>query len=288
MLLDAGLQAEEAATDNIAILGTKGLGETLHKGVVGRTLRHILRVAGWRYSPRQQRHATHRATHLTQTTHATAKGCGKARRMQLIETHNIVEGHDHSLCAVVAREEVASRTLHALLNIYLHSFHFISYLCPSKDIYFFAMAQHNYPTLSFPPIRLRARRTTEGRTEVFDRVRGRWLVLTPEEWVRRHVVEYLVSCCNALPQQIVEEYPVAINGMAQRADIVVLGEDARPRIVVECKEPNIELGEEVLAQVVRYNSILGAEYVVITNGLVTRAYRHEGGRYCIAEHFPRL
>jgi hypothetical protein len=71
----------------------------------------------------------------------------------------------------------------------------------------------DYPTLNFPPIHLRARRGANNNTEVFDAGRGRWLVLTPEEWVRRHVVEYLRTECGFAQQQIIEEYPVNINGM---------------------------------------------------------------------------
>jgi hypothetical protein len=145
------------------------------------------------------------------------------------------------------------------------------------------------PKLNYPAIRLRARRTAAGRTEVFDAVRGRWLVLTPEEWVRRHVVEYMLSECGFEPQQIVEEYPVEINGMAQRADIVAMDSAGEPHIVVECKEPNIKVDNEVLAQVVRYNSILKCRYVVITNGLTTYCYAHnEDGSYSPINHFPHM
>ena len=145
-----------------------------------------------------------------------------------------------------------------------------------------------YPTLNFPPIRLRARRGEGGRTEVFDRVRGRWLVLTPEEWVRRHVVEYLRSGARYMPEQIVEEYPVCLNGMAQRADIVAFNSDLKPHLVVECKEPNVKIDDEVLAQVVRYNSVLGAPYVAITNGLTTYCYkRNNDGKYSVIDRFPK-
>lgn len=146
-----------------------------------------------------------------------------------------------------------------------------------------------YPKLNFPPIHLRARRGECGRTEVFDRVRGKWLVLTPEEWVRRHVVEFMLEKCNLQPQQIVEEYPVEINGMAQRADIVAVDNAGEPHIVVECKEPNIKIDNEVLAQAVRYNSILKCRYVVITNGLTTYCYAYDDkGNYTPINHFPRL
>lgn len=144
----------------------------------------------------------------------------------------------------------------------------------------------DYPKLNYPPIRLRARRGEGGRTEVFDRVRQRWLVLTPEEWVRRHVVAYLTAECGYQPEQIVQEYPININGMAQRADIVVLTADAKPLLVVECKEPGIRLSQETLAQVVRYNSILGCRYVAITNGLDTFCYQYDGQRYTPIDALP--
>lgn len=144
----------------------------------------------------------------------------------------------------------------------------------------------DYPTLNFPPIHLRARRSANGRTEIFDAVRGRWLVLTPEEWVRRHVVEYLRRECGFSPQLIVEEHPVNINGMAQRADIVVMGDDMQPLMVVECKEPNIKIGDEVLRQVVHYNSVLGCRYIALTNGIATYCYEHDGEKYSPIKSFP--
>jgi hypothetical protein len=111
-------------------------------------------------------------------------------------------------------------------------------------------------------------------------------VLTPEEWVRRHVVEYLRRECGFSPQLIVEEHPVNINGMAQRADIVVMGDDMQPLMVVECKEPNIKIGDEVLRQVVRYNSVLGCRYIALTNGIATYCYEHDGEKYSPIKSFP--
>lgn len=144
-----------------------------------------------------------------------------------------------------------------------------------------------YPTLNYPPIHLRARRNADGRIEVFDRVRGRWLVLTPEEWVRRHVVEFLKSQCGYNAEQIVEEYPVNINGMAQRADIVVVDRCGRPHIIVECKESNIKIDREVFYQAVRYNTVLKSRYIVLTNGIETLCYAYnEDGSYTPMKQFP--
>ena len=143
------------------------------------------------------------------------------------------------------------------------------------------------PKLNFPPIRLKARRGANDRTEVFDAVRGRWLVLTPEEWVRRHVVEYLRTECGYAPQLIVEEHPVPLNGMAQRADIVVIGADAKPHLIVECKEPNVKIDRQVLDQVVRYNSVLRCRYIVMTNGIDTYCYEYDGEQYRTIKVLPK-
>lgn len=144
----------------------------------------------------------------------------------------------------------------------------------------------DYPTLNYPPIQLRARRGTGGRTEIYDKLRAKWLVLTPEEWVRQHVVCFMLTHCGFLPQQIVAEYPVNINGMPQRADIVVYDTNAKPYIVVECKETGVKIDDEVLRQVVRYNSIIGCRYIVITNGLKTFCYRRDEHSYTPIDHFP--
>ena len=99
------------------------------------------------------------------------------------------------------------------------------------------------PKLNFPAIRLRARRR-EGQVEVWDALRGIYLVLTPEEWVRRHLIAYLVSHCGVLPKRVVQEYAVPVNGQPQRADVVVVGDRAEPLVLAECKAPEIRTGEQ--------------------------------------------
>ena len=78
------------------------------------------------------------------------------------------------------------------------------------------------PKLNFPAIRLRARRRGDG-VEVWDALRGIYLVLTPEEWVRQHLIAYLTEHCGVQPKRVVQEYAVALNGQPQRADVVVVG-----------------------------------------------------------------
>lgn len=143
------------------------------------------------------------------------------------------------------------------------------------------------PKLNFPAIRLRARRNG-GQVEVWDCLRGIYLVLTPEEWVRQHLVAYLVSHCGAQPKRIVEEYAVPLNGQPQRADVVVVGDRGEPVLLAECKAPDIPVGERTLAQAVRYNSVLGARYIVLTNGRVHYCCELRDGRYVQLTGFPML
>ena len=146
---------------------------------------------------------------------------------------------------------------------------------------------NDLPKLNFPPIRLRARRREE-RVEVWDELRGMYLVLTPEEWVRRHAVDYLLKACKAPLQSIVEEYPVRLNGQAQRADIVVMTAEGRPLLVVECKAPEVAISQQTFMQVVRYNSVLGARYVAMTNGLNHFCFECIDGEYVRMNAFPVL
>ena len=144
------------------------------------------------------------------------------------------------------------------------------------------------PELNFPPIRLRARRRRD-QVEVWDDLRGIWLVLTPEEWVRRHLIACLVAQCGARARRIVQEYAVALNGQPQRADVVVVDDAGAPLLLAECKAPAVKIDARVLDQAVRYNSVLGARYLVLTNGLTHRCYACSPERgYAALEHFPRL
>lgn len=134
------------------------------------------------------------------------------------------------------------------------------------------------PRLNLPPVHLRARHG-EGRTEVWDPLRGCWLVLTPEEWVRQHFLNFLVAACRVPAQSIVCEYPVPLNGQPQRADIVAVDRSGAPMLLVECKAADVTIDGRVLAQAVRYNSVLHARYIMITNGMQHFCYKFENGEY---------
>ncbi|MBR5105656.1 MAG: type I restriction enzyme HsdR N-terminal domain-containing protein [Alistipes sp.] len=132
--------------------------------------------------------------------------------------------------------------------------------------------------LIFPTISPRIK-SEEGEKFIWDSLRGKWLVLTPEEWVRQHTIGWLVAHKGVPALRITQEYPVKINGLNQRADIVVMNEMAKPHILVECKAPDVILDHEVVMQAIRYNSIVGARYILLTNGLKLYGYEYADGKY---------
>lgn len=143
------------------------------------------------------------------------------------------------------------------------------------------------PKLNFPPINLRATRD-KGRVMVFDNIRRMYVVLTPEEWVRRHLVDYLITHCHAPQLSIVEEYPVNINSTAQRADVVVMDNNAHPLALVECKAPDVKIDSAVFEQATRYNAVVKARYIILTNGMEHYCYEFSDGGYLPLNSFPHL
>ena len=110
---------------------------------------------------------------------------------------------------------------------------------------------------------------TEGeRTTIFDPLRQRYVRLTPEEWVRQHFVQYLIQGLGYPRALIAVEMGFTYQGMARRADVVVHDRQGHPLLMVECKAPEVEVGQATFDQVARYNMVVQANYLVVTNGLV--------------------
>lgn len=145
-----------------------------------------------------------------------------------------------------------------------------------------------YPKLNFPPCRFRLSRGA-GAVRLWDGVRKLWVVLTPEEWVRQHLVKMITDVMGVPAAAIVLEYPVDVHGMPQRADLVVVARDMRPLLIAECKAFDVEIDARVYAQGVRYNAVAGAKYMLLTNGRKHYCYlRGEDGEYSLLEAFPDL
>lgn len=132
-------------------------------------------------------------------------------------------------------------------------------------------------------------RSAEGVTQVWDAIRRKWLVLTPEEWVRQNFIRYMIEELGVSANYVIQEHIVKIATMSQRADILVRDPNNNNVMVVECKAADVAIDDSVFAQVVRYNSVIGAEYVVLTNGIRHICCRRcPDGAYTQLGNFPDL
>ncbi len=98
-------------------------------------------------------------------------------------------------------------------------------------------------------------------------IRNKKIVLTPEEWVRQHLINYLDSHFNYSKFRMAVEFEIKYNQLNKRADIVYFDSDKNPFLIVECKAPNVKLNENVLHQIVTYNSKLNTPFMLISNGI---------------------
>lgn len=123
-------------------------------------------------------------------------------------------------------------------------------------------------------------RENDAQQEVFDPVRQKWVALTPEERVRQIFILYLLNVKGFPLSHLSVEHAVTVNGMTQRYDLVVFDDALQPYMVVECKAPHVKLTQKVAEQASRYNSVLKAPLLCVTNGLEKKVFEidFENGR----------
>lgn len=120
--------------------------------------------------------------------------------------------------------------------------------------------------LNFPAYDFRFK-NSENKVQIFDLIRKKFVVLQPEEWVRQHVVNYLIEEKKYPKSLINVEKQLKINNLTKRYDVVVFNSDGSIHILVECKAPEIKISQSVFDQIARYNMQLQANYLMVTNGL---------------------
>jgi type I site-specific restriction endonuclease len=103
---------------------------------------------------------------------------------------------------------------------------------------------------------------------ILDRIRRKFVRLTPEEWVRQNFISYLVNEGKYPPGLIGVEVMFLLNNLKRRADILIHNRFGKPVMIVECKEPDVKVDDKVFDQIVTYNLGLKVPYIVVTNGLV--------------------
>ncbi len=129
-----------------------------------------------------------------------------------------------------------------------------------------------------------------GKVAIFDVIRRKYVVLTPEEWVRQHFVHYLIGQL-AYPKSLISvESGLRYNQMARRSDVVVYDRTGGAFMVVECKAATVPLSPQVFEQVAVYGQSLRAHYLTVTNGLDHYCCRmnYETGTYTFQETLPEF
>ncbi len=120
--------------------------------------------------------------------------------------------------------------------------------------------------LNIPPFDYKIKKSDE-KLLIFDILRKKYVVLTPEEWVRQHFIHYLINH-HQYPKSLIKvESGLSYNQRLKRTDIQVFDRDGQLFMIIECKAPHIPLNQQVFEQAAQYNKVLKAAYITITNGL---------------------
>jgi hypothetical protein len=123
------------------------------------------------------------------------------------------------------------------------------------------MQKLNFPTYSF------RFKNSENKVSIFDEIRKKFILLTPEEWVRQHVVQFLLQDKKYPKSHINVEKLIKINDLSKRYDGVVFQPNGEIFLLIECKAPEVPISQQTFDQIARYNLVLKAKYLMVTNGL---------------------
>jgi hypothetical protein len=123
------------------------------------------------------------------------------------------------------------------------------------------MQKLNFPVYSF------RFKNSENKVSIFDEIRKKFILLTPEEWVRQHVVQFLLQDKKYPKSYINVEKLIKINDLSKRYDGVIFQPNGEIFLLIECKAPEVQISQQTFDQIARYNLVLKAKYLMVTNGL---------------------
>ena len=146
------------------------------------------------------------------------------------------------------------------------------------------MQQLNFPSYSF------RFKNSENKVSIFDAIRKKFIILTPEEWVRQHVVQYLLQDKNYPKSYINIEKLIKVNELNKRYDIVVYQPNGELFLLIECKAPGVKISQQTFDQIARYNLVLNAKYLMVSNGLNHYFCKidFENEKYVFLEELPNF
>lgn len=120
--------------------------------------------------------------------------------------------------------------------------------------------------LNLPPYQFKLKQQGV-RNQIFDAIRKKYVVLTPEEWVRQNFLQYLIKDKNYPASLIGVEVGLKYNQLQKRMDVLVYDKQGNPHLMVECKAPEVKITQDVFDQIARYNMMFKVKYLVVTNGM---------------------
>ncbi len=123
------------------------------------------------------------------------------------------------------------------------------------------------PVLNFPAVDFRFQKNEKGNLQLFDIIRKKFVEATPEEWVRQHIIHYLINHKEVPASMISVEKQLLLNNTKRRTDLVVFNSTLKPILIIECKAPEVEINQLTVNQALRYNLELNVASVFLSNGL---------------------
>ncbi|MEI6576066.1 MAG: type I restriction enzyme HsdR N-terminal domain-containing protein [Bacteroidota bacterium] len=145
------------------------------------------------------------------------------------------------------------------------------------------------PELNFPEYIFSTRGENKNK-EIFDPARRKYVSLTPEEWVRQHLIQYLIQEKKIPIALLAVEYSLVYHKLNKRCDILVFNRQGSPVMLLECKAPSVALSEKTLEQIARYNMAFKVSYLLVSNGLSHYCFHinHETEMIKILPEIPTL
>ena len=148
----------------------------------------------------------------------------------------------------------------------------------------------NYELLNMPDYsdRIRLRKQDE-QLQIFDSIRGKWLILTPEEWVRQNTIIYISDTLEAPMSRIANEVTINYNGLTKRCDSIIYDDYGNPLIIIEYKRTDVAITQRVFDQIAIYNLQLRVPYLIVSNGLQHLLCKvdFENRKYIFAQQWPK-
>ena len=124
-----------------------------------------------------------------------------------------------------------------------------------------------------------------GKDQIFDPCRKKWVVLTPEEWVRQNMLQYLIQVCKYPIELIAIEKTIQLGSLNKRFDILVY-QETTPWMIIECKEAKTTLNDKTILQLLQYQQVLDARFLIASNGPTTIGAEIKMGNLHMLHQFP--